>query len=83
MSIDMLARICKDASDIEVKVRDAPLGKQLGIVFGVHEITRPSLPPPPRTSSSLFLNVLHQNKGLYNFYIKGQGPKARRCFCLD
>ena len=37
--------------------------------------------PPP--SSSPFLSVLHQNQGLYNFYIRGQGPKAGRCFCLD
>ena len=41
----------------------------------------PQNSPPP--SSSPFLSVLHQNQGLYNFYIRGQGPKAGRCFCLD
>ena len=29
------------------------------------------------------LNVLHQNKALYNFCKRGQGLKAVRCFCLD
>ena len=43
MSIDMLGRVCKDDSDMEVKPRDAALGMQLGIVFGVHEITHPHM----------------------------------------
>ena len=33
--------LSKDTIDMEVKLRDAPSGVQLGIVFGVHEITRP------------------------------------------
>lgn len=41
MSIDILASVCKDDSDMKVKPSDAPLGVQLGIVFGLHKITRP------------------------------------------
>ena len=40
-SIDILASVGKDDSDMNVKPRDAPLGVQLGIVFGLHEITCP------------------------------------------
>ena len=30
-----------------------------------------------------FFCVLHQNKALYNFNKRGQGPKAGCCFCPD
>ena len=61
MSIDMLTMICKDDSDIEVKPRDAPLGVQLGIMFGVHEITH-----TPMSAFFFLLKLISQHSDLVN-----------------